>query len=115
MTLKTTLHGTSDSTHISLDLNGEATDSKDVEVQKVRPIRRDMSKKKTSSFTACSESSFLLTRAGIEIERSEASGASEIKETKACTGEKNGKMRLAQQRELEEQMLAHERQQFELT
>ncbi|GKA21802.1 hypothetical protein Tco_0707764 [Tanacetum coccineum] len=44
-------------THIGLGQNDEATDSEDVEVQEVRPMGRDKSKKKASSSTVCLESS----------------------------------------------------------
>nr|GEX35065.1 integrase, catalytic region, zinc finger, CCHC-type, peptidase aspartic, catalytic [Tanacetum cinerariifolium] len=53
--LKTTSQGNSDSAHIGLNLNDEAADSKDVEVQEVAPMGRDMAKKKASSSGARSE------------------------------------------------------------
>ncbi|GJQ96797.1 hypothetical protein Tco_0007936 [Tanacetum coccineum] len=45
LTSETTSHGTSDSTRIGLDLNDEATDSGDEEVEDVRSVGRDMAKK----------------------------------------------------------------------
>ncbi|GJV80817.1 hypothetical protein Tco_1516687 [Tanacetum coccineum] len=45
------------STHIALNLNDEASDSEDVEVQKIRPIGRDRAKKKGSSSASRSSSS----------------------------------------------------------
>nr|GFA94396.1 hypothetical protein [Tanacetum cinerariifolium] len=42
----------SDSTHIGLDLNDEATNSEDVKVQEVRPIGRYKAKKKGSSISS---------------------------------------------------------------
>ncbi|GKD63622.1 hypothetical protein Tco_1305730 [Tanacetum coccineum] len=56
-TSETTSQGNSDSAHIGLDLNDEAADSEDAEVQEVRPMGRDRAKKKGSSFVARSESS----------------------------------------------------------
>ncbi|GJW63349.1 hypothetical protein Tco_0115233 [Tanacetum coccineum] len=56
-TSETTTHATLDSTHIGLDLNDKAANSEDVEVQDVRRMGQDMSKKKASSSTARSESS----------------------------------------------------------
>ncbi|GKD24312.1 glutathione S-transferase T3-like protein [Tanacetum coccineum] len=56
-TSETTSQGNSDSAHIGVDLNDEATDSEDVEVQEVRPMGRDAAKKKRSSSGAHSESS----------------------------------------------------------
>ncbi|GKB97472.1 glutathione S-transferase T3-like protein [Tanacetum coccineum] len=56
-TSETTSQGNSDSTHIGVDLNDEAADSEDVEVQEVRPMGRDAAKKKRSSSGARSESS----------------------------------------------------------
>ncbi|GJW73115.1 hypothetical protein Tco_0132485 [Tanacetum coccineum] len=41
--------------HIGLDLNDEAADSEDVDVQEVAPMGRDLAKKKASSFGARSE------------------------------------------------------------
>ncbi|GJT08784.1 hypothetical protein Tco_0843246 [Tanacetum coccineum] len=49
--------GNSDSVHIGLDLNDEAADSEDVDVQEVAPIGRDRTKKKASSSGAHSETS----------------------------------------------------------
>ncbi|GKD89705.1 hypothetical protein Tco_1365212 [Tanacetum coccineum] len=43
--------------HIGVDLNDEATDSEDVEIQEVRPLGRDAAKKKRASSGARSESS----------------------------------------------------------
>ncbi|GKB75793.1 hypothetical protein Tco_0942688, partial [Tanacetum coccineum] len=43
--------------HIALNLNDEALDSEDVEVQKIRPIGRDRAKKKGSSSASRSSSS----------------------------------------------------------
>ncbi|GKF59712.1 hypothetical protein Tco_0176498 [Tanacetum coccineum] len=54
-TSETTSHGTSDSAHFGLNLNNEADDSEDVEIQEVRPIGRDKSKKKAPSSTARGE------------------------------------------------------------
>ncbi|GJS27731.1 hypothetical protein Tco_0488351 [Tanacetum coccineum] len=56
-TSETTSQGNSDSAHIGVDLNDEAADSEDVEVQEVRPMGRDAAKKKRSSSGARSESS----------------------------------------------------------
>ncbi|GJT93138.1 glutathione S-transferase T3-like protein [Tanacetum coccineum] len=56
-TSETTSQGNSDSAHIGVDLNDEAADSEDVEVQEVRPMGRDRAKKKGSSSGARSESS----------------------------------------------------------
>ncbi|GJZ65428.1 hypothetical protein Tco_0622124 [Tanacetum coccineum] len=47
----------SDSAHIGLNLNDEAADSEDVEVQEVAPMGRDRAKKKASSSGARSETS----------------------------------------------------------
>ncbi|GJV51818.1 hypothetical protein Tco_1447559 [Tanacetum coccineum] len=54
---QTTPQDNSDSAHIGLNVNDEAADSDDVEVQEVRPIGRDATKKKGSSSGARSESS----------------------------------------------------------
>ncbi|GJR15531.1 hypothetical protein Tco_0798183 [Tanacetum coccineum] len=54
---QTTSQDNSDSAHIGLNVNDEAADSDDVEVQEVRPIGRDATKKKGSSSGARSESS----------------------------------------------------------
>nr|GEU82083.1 zf-CCHC domain-containing protein [Tanacetum cinerariifolium] len=54
-TSEITLHNSSSSTHIGLDLNGEEANSEDVAVHEVRPFGRDRSKKKESA--ARSESS----------------------------------------------------------
>ncbi|GJR29573.1 hypothetical protein Tco_1105805 [Tanacetum coccineum] len=43
--------------HIGLDLNDEAADSEDVDVQEVAPMGRDLAKKKASSFGARSKTS----------------------------------------------------------
>ncbi|GJR73283.1 glutathione S-transferase T3-like protein [Tanacetum coccineum] len=56
-TLETTSHCTSDSAHIGLDLNDEATDSGDEEVQETRQMGRDKAKRMRSSFAARSASS----------------------------------------------------------
>ncbi|GKB75255.1 hypothetical protein Tco_0942150 [Tanacetum coccineum] len=56
-TSETTSQGNSDSAHIGLNLNDEAADSEDVEVQEVSPMGRDRAKKKASSFGARSETS----------------------------------------------------------
>nr|GEW60989.1 hypothetical protein [Tanacetum cinerariifolium] len=55
-TSETTSQGNSDSAYIGVDLNDEATNSEDVEVQEVRPMYRDRAKKKGSSSGARSES-----------------------------------------------------------
>ncbi|GJZ37955.1 hypothetical protein Tco_0584146 [Tanacetum coccineum] len=49
VTSETTSQGNSDSAHIGLDLNEEAADSEDVDVQEVAPKGRDRAKKKASS------------------------------------------------------------------
>nr|GEW92581.1 hypothetical protein [Tanacetum cinerariifolium] len=49
---KTTSQSNSDSAHIGLNLNDEAADSKDVNVQEVKPMGRDRAKKKASSYGA---------------------------------------------------------------
>ncbi|GKA48204.1 hypothetical protein Tco_0741162 [Tanacetum coccineum] len=55
---ETTSHDTSDSTHVGLDLNDEATDSvEDEDVQEVRPMGRDKAKKKGSTSASCLSSS----------------------------------------------------------
>nr|GEU88931.1 hypothetical protein [Tanacetum cinerariifolium] len=96
-TSKTTSHGTSDSLHIGLDLNNEAVDLEDVEVQEVRHMGRDMSKKKASSSIARSESSTAAGEAGLV--NALLNKWSHIART--------------QHRELEAQRIAHERQQLE--
>ncbi|GKC62081.1 hypothetical protein Tco_1089679 [Tanacetum coccineum] len=53
----TTSQGNSDSIHIVLNLNDEAYDLEDVEVQEVAPIGRDRAKKKASSSGARSKTS----------------------------------------------------------
>nr|GEW36296.1 hypothetical protein [Tanacetum cinerariifolium]GEW56578.1 hypothetical protein [Tanacetum cinerariifolium] len=54
---ETTSQGNSDSAHIGLNLNDEAADSKDVDVQEVAPMGRDRAKKKASSSGARSKTS----------------------------------------------------------
>nr|GEV20730.1 hypothetical protein [Tanacetum cinerariifolium] len=56
-TSDSTSQGNSDSAHISLDLNDEASDSEDIDVQEVAPMCRDRAKKKASSSGACSKTS----------------------------------------------------------
>nr|GEZ41649.1 hypothetical protein [Tanacetum cinerariifolium] len=56
-TLETTSQGNLDSAHIGLNLNDEAADSEEVEVQEVPPMGRDRAKKKASLSGARSESS----------------------------------------------------------
>nr|GEX78135.1 hypothetical protein [Tanacetum cinerariifolium] len=60
---ETTSHDTSDSAHIGLDLNDEATDSEDEEVHETRPIGQYMAKKMGSSSASGSTSSVLLVDA----------------------------------------------------
>ncbi|GKE20382.1 hypothetical protein Tco_1431894 [Tanacetum coccineum] len=43
---------TSDSAHIGLNLNGEATDSGDEDVEETRPVGRDKTKRMGSTFAA---------------------------------------------------------------
>ncbi|GJR27148.1 hypothetical protein Tco_1103380 [Tanacetum coccineum] len=56
-TSETTSQGNSDSAHIGLNLNDEAANSEDVDVQEVAPMGRDQAKKKASSSGARSETS----------------------------------------------------------
>ncbi|GKE83136.1 glutathione S-transferase T3-like protein [Tanacetum coccineum] len=56
-TSETTSQGNLDSAHIGLDLNDEAADSEDVDVQEVAPMGRDRAKKKASSSGARSKTS----------------------------------------------------------
>nr|GEV77149.1 hypothetical protein [Tanacetum cinerariifolium] len=57
LTSETTSQGNSNSSHIGLNLNDEAADSEDVNVQEVAPMGRDRAKKKASSSVARSETS----------------------------------------------------------
>nr|GEW36295.1 hypothetical protein [Tanacetum cinerariifolium]GEW56579.1 hypothetical protein [Tanacetum cinerariifolium] len=54
---KTTSQSNSDSAHIGLNLNDEAADSMDVNVQEVKPMGQDRAKKKASSYGARSKTS----------------------------------------------------------
>nr|GEZ91009.1 hypothetical protein [Tanacetum cinerariifolium] len=56
-TSETTSQGNSDSAHIGVEINDEAADSKDVEVQVVRPLGQDAAKKKRASSGARLKSS----------------------------------------------------------
>ncbi|GJT45913.1 hypothetical protein Tco_0954628 [Tanacetum coccineum] len=97
-TSKTTSHGTSRLTHIGLDLNDKVADSKDEEVQEVRPIGWDKLKKKASSSAALSKSSVVGDQILVDTRNKE---------------ERMEQVRLTQHRELEAKRIAHVRQQFE--
>ncbi|GKA96184.1 hypothetical protein Tco_0818279 [Tanacetum coccineum] len=134
-TSETTLHDTSDSTHIGLDLNDEAIDSEDEEVEEVRPIGWDMAKKKASSFVIRLESSIAGDQSLVDalmnkwshvasplFSQRQESGAEylrikerelESEKLKMENEERMEQMRLSQQRELEAQRIAQQRQQLE--
>nr|GEW49513.1 hypothetical protein [Tanacetum cinerariifolium] len=66
-TSKTTSHDTSDSTRIGLDLNDEATDTGDEEVEEVRPVGRDMTKKMGSYSSSHATSSAVSDPSLVEV------------------------------------------------